>query len=269
MLLRAKMVCIYTFTAAMAALLGGFATENLPDHDAAESPATVDATPITTPEGWVVKEMHVRMPMVVPADVPLGLPFEAGDFPAPELAIPRHLSHPMPVPAWVPSEMVPHFPPQMNPWTAPQFDAQPEAVDPGSLKTQDRLVDDGSGGLMLVRERKWSVDGVPCQNIEYRALDGDDIETARSTPPRKKGLPSVSTPQAAVVGVGVSVDSRNGSQVYEYRQGRTADGRAAPLRTHVYSSVQGEPGRTVGVGISADSRGGVRVHRYHDGGAAR
>ena len=83
MLARAKMFCIYTFTAAAAALLGGFATENLPTHDADESLAAADETPVTTPDGWVVREMQA---MVVPADAPIGLRFEDGEVPPPRVA---------------------------------------------------------------------------------------------------------------------------------------------------------------------------------------
>ena len=99
----------------------------------------------------------------------------------------------------------------MNPWTVPQFDAESEAVDPGSLKTHDRLAQDSSGGLMLIRERRWTTDGVPCQDVQYRSLDEPD-----ELPLRTHVYSSVQGKPGQTVGVGISADSNHGVRVYRY-----------------------------------------------------
>lgn len=101
-----------------------------------------------------------------------------------------------------------------GPWTGPRFDAEPEAVDPGSLKTNDRLIDDGSGGLMLVRERRWTSDGVSCQDVQYRTLD----ELDELAPPTHVSS-SVQGKAGRTVGVGISANSKGGVRVYRYQDG--------------------------------------------------
>ena len=79
---------------------------------------------------------------------------------------------------------------------------------------------------------------------------------AQETPAPTTTPAQVQTPPS-VVGVGVSVDSTKGTQVYKYSQG--ADGQVLERTVRTGPTA---PGTISGIGVSVDSEKGTQVYRY-------
>jgi hypothetical protein len=108
---------------------------------------------------------------------------------------------------------------------------------------------------------------------------GQKRTTIRQTTPSAKAADSTldrqaqqpaQLPSTNSAGIAVTADPEQGTRIYQYRQGTSADGAPQSTGVQVYSSVQGQSGadNMVGVGVSTDSNGETRVYRYYRGNAA-
>ncbi|NQT14533.1 MAG: hypothetical protein HQ582_17385, partial [Planctomycetes bacterium] len=77
--------------------------------------------------------------------------------------------------------------------------------------------------------------------------------------PVPAATPALVPAPGRMVGVGVSVDSNRGTQVYKYSQGAGGQVIEKTIRT---GPIQTVPGTLSGIGVSVDSRHGTRVYRY-------
>jgi len=77
-------------------------------------------------------------------------------------------------------------------------------------------------------------------------------------------------PPAGAAGIAVTADPKQGTRIYQYRQGNPTKGTQLSTGTHVFSNIQGQPGadNMIGVGVSTDSTGDTRVYRYYRGNGA-
>ena len=251
--------------------------------------------------GWVQKEIHIRMPMLVPEGMPIMPPIDSG-FAPPFL------------PDWVEGGMP--VPPAGFPFAIDQ--ATPESADPGSLKVKRRRLRNQAGGEYLLLERTWTKGGVlhrdltlidpspevslpnqtqpaaesgtaaPKQRRSPGNAPGEPPTQAQNTR-RSKQTPSPQNPDAPQssqrqlgpqqsalplepmegVELGGAVDSQQPARIDNFRRGSVA-GASQPIQNQSDSDVQIQSGlgETIGVGVSTDGRGRTRVYRYWRGRSA-
>ena len=82
---------------------------------------------------------------------------------------------------------------------------------------------------------------------------------AAEKPQPVTATPALVQAPGRMVGVGVSVDSNRGTQVYKYSQGAGGQVIEKTIQT---GPIQTVPGTLSGIGVSVDSRHGTRVYRY-------
>ena len=161
------------------------------------------------------------------------------------------------------TDVQPQTLPQPVPDTNQQTDALPQPVldtadQPATQPAAPLPTTDAEGTLKQPEpDVAEPVADQPAAKVEL--VDVTPIEPAQT---EQSAAAAVTTPApvqtpARVVGVGVSVDSTRGTQVYKYSQGATGQ-----VIEKTIQSGPAAPGTVTGIGVSVDSEKGTRVYRY-------